>query len=172
MCDASMVALGVKGMSSVMQGEAARAHGRAVKTIDGLNAEAANASAGQALQKGAFDELRATMHGDTVIADQAVMESGSGSDVNVGGNQATRRASEAVLDVTRHAIQVDAALTAYNLKTRAQGYYQAGDYAEKAGDAAFIGSFLGGIGDFTDLKLPEGSPPSAPDVATGSLGGF
>jgi len=157
MCDASMVALGARGFGTIMQANAALQRGQYTKTIDGMNAENANAAAGQALQRGAFEDLRATMHGDAVLAEQRVMGSGSGADVNVGGGQQTQRASEAVLDVTRRAIQVDAALTAYSLKTRAQGFYQEGAYAEAQAKNEFIGTFLGGIGGAaTDINLPHG----------------
>lgn len=160
MCDASMVILGANMAGRLMQANAQLQQGRAAKTVAGLNAERANEAAGQAIRRGELEELRATMQGEAVVSRQAVMESGTGADVNVGGPQATRRASEAVLEVTRRTIQVNAAYAAYGLRSRAQAYYQEGEYAEKAGENAALGTFLSGIGEtFSDLRLP-GKPPA------------
>lgn len=163
MCNAAMVGLGVQGAATLMKGVAAKQHGDAVKAEDYRSADAAERAADDAVYRGTIKDMQVAMQGSKVVAAQRVIESGTGADVNIGGNKATQDATQAVSDVDRATVRRNAALEAYGLKVRARGFRQHGANAEAEGTNAMVGTFLGGIaggisggGKFvSDMRTPD-----------------
>lgn len=145
MCDATFVGLGIAMVGTAVQGVAQRARGHAAKVADYRSADFADRAAADAVERGNLKELQVTMHGASVVAAQRVIESGTGADVNVGGAKATQDATTAMTEVDRAVVRRNAALEAYGLRERAGAYRQQGEYAEREGDNAAVGTFLSGI---------------------------
>jgi hypothetical protein len=101
-------------------------------------------AAASAVERGNLKDLQEAMKGDAVVVQQLVAQSGSGADVNVGAPAATRRASGAVLEVSRKIVRYNAALEAMGLREHARRYYQEGENAEAEGKSAFVGTLLSG----------------------------
>jgi hypothetical protein len=129
-----------------MKGAAQQQQGRAAQEALNRSADTAERAAADAIERGAMKELQVAMHGSAVVAAQRVTQSGSGTDVNVGGNRVVQAAAEAVSAVDRATVRRNAALEAYGLREHARGYRQQGEYARAEGDNAMIGTFLSGIG--------------------------
>jgi hypothetical protein len=144
MCTVLGAAAGVQIAGSLLQAGAARQHGSAAKQADDLSAVSAEKAAASAVERGNLKDLQEAMKGDAVVVQQLVAQSGSGADVNVGAPAATRRASGAVLEVSRKIVRYNAALEAMGLREHARRYYQEGENAEAEGKSAFVGTLLSG----------------------------
>lgn len=166
MCSFPAVAIAATGVASLMQGQAAKQHGEAVKTSDFQSADAAERAAADAVERGTLEDLKVALRRSAVVSAQRVAQSGTGADVNVGAPLATQGASEAVSDVDRAVVRRNAALEAFGLRERARGFRQQGMNAEAEGNAAQLGTFLSGIGKMigmggkigADMNMPTGEP--------------
>lgn len=164
MCDMKIVAMGAEGAATIMQGVAAKKRGDAERDAAYLSADASERAAVDAIERGKLKDLQVAMHGSSVIADQRVIQSGSGADINIGALKATQDATQAVSDVDRAVVTRNAALEAYGLTQRARGQRQRGQNAAAAGEAAMWGTFLGGIGKVGSQVASLGSDiKSSPD---------
>lgn len=146
MCDAISIGLAAQGAGTLMKGQAQLAQGAAAKTAYNQSADSAERAAADAIERGEYRDLQVAMRGSAVIAEQRVAQSGTGGDVNSGGNLQTQLSTSAVTDVDRAVVRRDAALAAYGLRTRAQELRQQGEYAESEAESAALGTFLGGAG--------------------------
>lgn len=146
MCSYVAVAMGAQGAATLLKGAAAKAHGDAARDADYLSAGLSQRAAGDAVERGKLKDLQVALHTDAVVAEQRVIQSGTGADINIGGHKDTQDATEAVGAVDRKIVQYNAEMEAYGLKQRARAQYQRGANAEAEGKAAMLGTFLGGIG--------------------------
>lgn len=146
MCSLIGVAMGMQGVSNVMQGIAAKERGDAAKAEDYRSADAAERAAADAAERGKLKEAQVAAHGSAVVGEQRLIFSSSGADVNVGAPKATQEATEAATEADKATVAHNAEMQAYGLKSRARAYRQAGVNAQAVGDAAMVGTFLGGIG--------------------------
>lgn len=172
MCSGLAVGFGFMAASTLMQGAAAKARGEAAKKADYQSAEGTDRAAAEAVERGNLKELQETMRGSSILSHALVIQSGSGTDVTMGASLATRKASEAVLEIDRTTVRRNAALEAYGLRERSRAYRQHGENAEAEGNAAMWGTFLGGAAKVigaagkigTDLSLSGTTEMSSDDV--------
>lgn len=176
MCDAISIGLAAQGTATLLKGSAQLQQGAAAKTAYNRSADSADRAAADAIERGEYRDLQVAMHSSAVIAEQRIVQSGTGGDVNAGGNLQTQLATSAVSDVDRAVVRRNAALAAYGLRLKSQALRQEGENAQTEGENAALGTFLGGAGGLAsrfssysgDLKAPSsgadanygsGSPP-------------
>ncbi len=145
MCTIMAAGMGVGLAGSLMRGAAEQSQHEAAAQVDRVTAMQAQGAAADAVERGRTRELQETMAGARVLSGALVAGSGSGAVVGTGAGAASRRASEAVLEVSRKTIRINAALDAYGLREQARAHYQKAQDEIAAGKNAFVGTFLSGI---------------------------
>lgn len=149
------------GTYEKMQSEAKQ--GRAALQAHNLSADIEEMAAADAIERGKLKDMQTVMRGSLIVAEQRVMQSGSGTDANTGGNVQTQLSTGAITAVDRSIVVGNAIKEAYGLKLRAAGQRQEGMNAYRASQDAEMGTFLSGLagvvgmgGKFaTDQKGPS-----------------
>lgn len=145
MCDMTAVAIGGELVGTVISGVSAKQRGDAAKAENFRSADAAERAASDAVERGNLKGQQVAAHGSMIVSQERVAVSGTGADVNIGAPKSIQLATEAATEGDKKIIAHNAQMEAYGLKSKARNLRQRGVNAQAEGDAAMVGTFLGGI---------------------------
>lgn len=149
MCDMTAVAIGAVGAGTLMQAAGEKQRGAAQKAEDFRSGESAERAAAQAVERGNLRGAQVAARGSEMVAEQRVMFSGTGADINVGAPRAVTQSTEAATEGEKKIVAYSAAMEGYGLKLRARSAFQRGKNAEAEAEARMVGTFLGGAAKIT-----------------------
>lgn len=171
MCEPTTIGLAVAAAGTLIKANAQAEAGAAAKRQMYTSAAFADEAAADAVKRGTLRDLQVALRGSQVMSEQRVAQSGSGVDVNTGGSLQTQRGTAAVSEVDRATVRRNAALAAYGLRMKSQSLRQSGEYGEREGNDAALGTFLSGAGSVASKGMALSSDLKSPTSEDFSYGG-